>query len=171
MNPPLSVFQHKARELRREFDDGFARPEPPPPPAVTTFLLVRAGGAVVALRQSEMTGFAPAENLTPVPGRTPAFLGIASLRNALHPVWSLASLLGRTAAATPAGWFVLGGTPAAPCAFACEAYERFISAPETATAAGSATVPWQGDLVPIVSLPALLTEIKGRKAATPSPPP
>ena len=162
----------QARDLRQAFDAAFAAPPPPPAPPTVALLLVRAGGETLAIRRDEMTGFARAENIVSAPGRSPAFLGLAGLRSGLYPVWSLAILLGRPDA--PADWLVLAeARSSAPCAFACEAFERVLFVPEAALASPArrdvqaglspAVVPWGSSLAPLVDLPALQADIWNRK--------
>lgn len=170
----------KARELREAFDATFAVPPPPPNPSTVALLLVRAGGELLALKRDEMTGFVRGEGIALTPGRSPEFLALAGLRGGLWPVWSLAGLFGRAPA--PAGatcWLVLAEARAdAPCAFACEAFEKMIFVPETAISAPArrdastgfkqAVVKWNTTLVPVVDLPALQMEIWKRKESTQS---
>lgn len=167
-----------ARELRQAFDSTFARPLPAAKPPATTLLLVRAGDELFAVKRSELTGFVRADGITPAPGGSPAFLGLAGARGGLYPVWSLAGLLGRSqAAGTAGGWLLLAEARAdAPCAFACDAFLEPIFVPETEFAAAGqretgagfvqALVPWNSGLVPVVSLPALQSEIGRRKQST-----
>lgn len=162
----------QARQLRRVFDAAFAVPPPPPEERAVVLLLVRAGGELFAVRRAEMTGFVRGENIAPTPGRSPGFLGLTGVRGGLFPVWSLAVLLGRAgASAGAARWLVLaeaGG--GAPCAFACEAFEKMVFLPESAldASAGRAKVMarWGATLVPVVDLPSLLADIRQRKEST-----
>lgn len=168
----------KAGELRQAFDAIFAAPPPPPPPPTVALLLVRAGGELVAVKRTELTGFVRGEAIMLTPGRSPAFVGLAGLRGGLYPVWSLALLLGRPAAsAGAASWLLLAEASGATlCAFACEAFEKMIFVPEAAVAgpvrrdapAGftSVVVPWGAALVPLVDLPALQADIWKRKEST-----
>ncbi len=172
---PLSA---KARELRQAFDATFAVPPPPPNPPTIALLLVRAGGELVAVRRTEMTGFVRGDSIALTPGRSPAFVGLAGLRGELYPVWSLAGLLDRPSAPPGAAcWLVLAEErPGVPCAFACEAPEKMIFMPEAAIAASvrrdSPTKPtqgvleWNSTLLPVVDLSALRTAIGKRKEST-----
>jgi purine-binding chemotaxis protein CheW len=168
----------KARELRQVFDATFAVPPPPPAPPAVALLLVRAGGEVLAVRRTELTGFVQGEALALAPGQSPAFLGLVGVRGGLYPVWSLAGLVGGpTVPAGAACWLLLAAARAeAPCAFACEAFEKMIFVPETAfanparrDAANSLTqamVSWGNALVPVVDLPALQADLWKRKEST-----
>jgi chemotaxis signal transduction protein len=168
----LDTQARQLRQLRQVFDAAFAVAPPPPEAPAVALLLVRAGGELCAVRRAEMTGFGRGENLAPTPGRSPGFLGLTGVRGGLYPVWSLAVLLGRSGA--PAGaarWLVLaeeaGG---APCAFACEAFEKMVFLPSSAldASAGRAKVMarWGAALVPVVDLPSLLADIRQRQAST-----
>lgn len=166
------MFSHQARELRRAFDATFALPPSPPSPPTVALLLVRAGGETVALKRTDMIGFVRGESIALTPGGSPAFFGLAGLRGGVFPVWSLAGLLGRSLAPVGAAcWLALAQARAnAPCAFACEAFERMIFLSETAfatvDAAGRIVIPWGAAQVPVVDLSALQTGIWERKEAT-----
>jgi chemotaxis signal transduction protein len=172
---PLST---KAREIRRAFDESFALPPPPMAPPTVALLLVRVAGELMAIRRTDMAGFARGENLAPMPSGTPAFLGLAGLRGGLYPVWSLAALLGRSP--PPVGsscWLVLAETQGAPCAFACEAFEKMIFVPAAGVVGSAqhddepagfipAMASWESALVPVIDLPALQAHIWKRKEST-----
>ena len=176
MTPPVPrALSATARELRLTFDATFALPPPPPAAPTVALLLVRAGGELLAVPRADLTGFVRGENLAPAPGRSPAFLGLAGVRGELFPVWSLAGLLGRAPASAPiAGWFLLTAAPGgAPCAFACEAFEKMFFAPAAALAApvprdASTVVPCDGALVSVVNLPALHAAIFDQLESTQS---
>lgn len=182
MNDDARPAAMRARELREAFDAIFAQPPPPPPPATTALLILRAGGERVAVKRSEMGGLVRAENIAPVPGRSPAFLGLAGLQGELCPVWRLAALLGGgggsvSAPGGDAGWLVLAdGRAETPCAFVCEAFERLVFVSESALSAPSqrdarpglvqALMSWEGALIPVVDLPALQAEIQHRRKSS-----
>ena len=98
----------RARELRRAFDLTFAAP-PAVRASAEAVLALGIGGDTYALRLSEIGGVFGDRPVTPLPGRVPAFLGIAAIRGALVPVYSLAALLARPAEAAPR-WLVLAGS-------------------------------------------------------------
>lgn len=167
----LLPLGERARALRQGFDAAFALPPAAAEKATAALLLVRAGAELLALHRAETTGLVRAENIAWSPARSPAFLGLASQRGELYPVWSLARLLGRPSPESSGlGWLVLtearGG---APCAFFCEGFERMILVnPDVLTKAirheasaglSAAMVPWESSLVPVADLPALHTEI------------
>lgn len=167
-----SPFSTQAREHRQAFDAAFAVPPPPPASPSIVLLLVRADGELFAVRRSEMTGFVRGENIALMAGRSPGFLGLTGVRGGLYPVWSLAVLLGRPAASVGAAcWLVLaeaGG--GAPCALACEMFEKMIFVPESAIDASAgkarAMARWDAALVPVIDLPSLLAEIRRRKESS-----
>ncbi len=188
MTPPAETgfVATRAREYREDFDAAFALPPPPPPPATAAFVILRVGGERVAVRRTDLGGLVRIENtVAPVPGRSPAFVGLAGLQGGLLPVWRLATLLGGSGAGAAsggeAGWLVLADSRAgAPCAFACEGFERMVFVPESVISApapgdisagrAQALVPWDGTLVPVVDLPALQAEILRRYQPPSSPP-
>ncbi|HYC69680.1 MAG TPA: chemotaxis protein CheW [Opitutaceae bacterium] len=172
MTPTRTTLSAQARALRDAFDGAFAAPLPEPPPPAVALLVVRAGEELVAIRRTEMTGFARCENLVPTPGCSPAFLGLAGLRDGVHPVWDLANLLGHPAASAPPRWLVLAeAQPGEPCALACADFERLVfvsagaitgAAREEPGAVADGLAPWGSALVRIVNLPALLTSLRSQ---------
>ncbi len=177
-----STLSAKALALREVFDAGFAAPPPPLASPATALLLIRVGDELLAVKRAEMTGLARVESIAPAPGRSPSFLGLAGLRGELFPVWSLAGLLGRalTTDATTSRWLVLAAARAdAPCAFACDGFERLVFVPDTEMIACTerdrrhehmqAVAPWDSLLISVINLPALQAEIHKRKDSTQPP--
>lgn len=121
----------KAEELRAAFDAAFARPAEAPGHGSVALLALRVGGAPVAVRVLETAGLMAARPITPVPSRRPELLGVAGVRGAIVPVYSLARLLGHPDEGDPR-WFVLAAAGGERVALAVSAFERHVVAPPSA---------------------------------------
>jgi chemotaxis signal transduction protein len=108
-------------ELRRSFDAGFARPPEAADTGWEAVLAVQAGAAPLAVRTAEIAGLFEGAPLTPLPSRRPEFLGIASLRGQLVPVYDLARLLALEPGAAPR-WRLLLRVPE-PLALAFDSFD------------------------------------------------
>ena len=84
----------RVREMRRAFDESFA--EAPGGDAVETedLLAIRVAGDAYALRLRDVRGLLACPSLAPLPGRRGEVTGLAAVKGALLPVFSLARLLG-----------------------------------------------------------------------------
>jgi len=100
----------RATAMRRSFDGAFALPVGDAVEASADFLAVRIGGDAYAIRLSEIAGLHVDLNVVPVPGPAPHLLGIAAIRGAMAPLYSLAGLLGYPQAAN-ARWIAIIKTP------------------------------------------------------------
>ncbi|HVT81301.1 MAG TPA: chemotaxis protein CheW [Phycisphaerae bacterium] len=163
-----------AAALRTAFDTTFAQPPTLSSTATTALLMVRVAGQQFAIKRSEMSGLAHADNIAPVPGPSAAFLGVTGLRGQILPIWSLAGLMGIAAAPPqPEEWLVLLGEGSRDaCAFACETIEQTLVVSEEAFAQPSASdsasrniqavVRTDSALVPVLNLPALRASLRPR---------
>lgn len=95
-------------ELRRAFDEGFARPLSDRKDRVESLLVLGLGEHRVALRATEAGGILRCPEITPLPGARPALLGIARLRSDLVAAYSLGALLG-TGEPRAGRWCLLAG--------------------------------------------------------------
>lgn len=108
MNEPERTGAARAAELRRAFDGAFARPvRPDRGDAREDVLMLRAGADVAVVRLSQMQGLLARPNIVAVPGPQPELLGIAVLRGALVPVYSLAALQGQPSPEGAPSWMLL----------------------------------------------------------------
>lgn len=114
--------------LRREFDAAFAAPPRPPNRDVVSLLGVPIARHAYALRIHGLARLEVARRIVPVPGRSPALLGLAGLRGQLMPVFSLTVLLGHPRDAQAPRWFAVQGGEA-PVALALESCSGFQSVP------------------------------------------
>jgi purine-binding chemotaxis protein CheW len=144
--PRAGSLAARAAELRDAFDASFAAPMRADPVAHEVLLAIRVGTERCALRLAEIAGLFADRDVTPVPGRNAALLGVAGCRGVLVPVYSLRHLLGQDSAPL-LRWFVLAA--AAPIALAFDVFEGHVRA------AAGAIVPRQsghggtaGEIVP-----------------------
>lgn len=98
-----------ASELRRAFDQSFARPASAPDTSLLELIAVRSGDAHYAIRLSDVTALLSNLPLSRLPSTAPAFMGLLVHRGAIVPVFALGTLLRKPAAA--ARWFVLVRAP------------------------------------------------------------
>ena len=122
-------------ELRRSFDDAFARP--PDERAVDTdeLLVVRVAGDPYAVRARETSGLAPATRIVPVPGPLPELLGITTIRGGLVPAYSLRGLLGYPYARDVPPWLLLCGADQERAALGVDRFERYVRVSRTGISA------------------------------------
>lgn len=161
-----------ADDLRSAFDAGFAYPSRATERDAVALLALRVAGAPVAVRVLETGGLMPVRPIVPVPGRRPELLGVAGVRGALVPVYSLARLLGR-AEDDPPRWIVLAANAAGDrVGLAVATFERHLLVPSgelrpaAPTGAAAAHAPEllydDGTACPVLSVPSLLRTITGR---------
>lgn len=107
----LSPVSEKVAELRRGFDEARAIPfsEDAKEQAENLLAIRISGGDAYAIKVSEIAGLATGRKIVPVPGPIPELLGLAGIRGALVPVYSLSALLGYGSDAEQARWLALCG--------------------------------------------------------------
>jgi purine-binding chemotaxis protein CheW len=105
-----SPFAQSVLDLRRAFDEAFASPPAVAAEQVEDMLLVRIAGDPYALRSRELSGLATGRKVTPVSARRAEFLGVAGIRGAVVPVYSLVVLLGYGAPPASSRWLALVGS-------------------------------------------------------------
>jgi chemotaxis signal transduction protein len=163
----LSLMVPRAVTLRNAFDRSFADLPPFDLTLKEDLVAIRIGGDAFAIRLSEITGLYANKKVTRVPGGDPALLGIAVFRSAILAVYSIASLLGHAAKASPR-WLVIAA--AAPIALAFDAFEHHLRVPSETIRPREASVesrPFVGHFVPdrplvrpILHLPSILDAIR-----------
>jgi purine-binding chemotaxis protein CheW len=114
--------------LRRAFDEPFASPPGTEGEAVEDFLAVKVADDPCAFRVRAITHLSGQRKIVPLPGRRAELLGLAGIRGAIVPVYSLARLLGHPAAGEPARWLVTCGV-GLEAAFAFEELQRYLRVP------------------------------------------
>lgn len=107
----------RAAVLRAEFDSSFASPYRAGEADGEGFLEIRIGQGTFALRLSEVAGLFSNKKITPIPSAVPAFLGVASFRGLITPVYSLETFFDKTIT-THARWLVIAATAPVALAFA-----------------------------------------------------
>lgn len=165
MGPEARVME-RALEMRREFDNAFARPVETDTTIREKLLAIRVGGQAFSIRLSSIAGVFADKKITPVPGGHSALRGIAGFRGVVLPVYDLARLLGLSAPQSPR-WLVIA--KAAPVALAFEAFEaQVLMRPEDIVSQGasSSLTNFARDFVrspafsgPILHLPSVLDAI------------
>lgn len=99
----------QAQVLRDAFDRGFAASSDAPDQSAENVLALRVGGGAYAVLLGQTGGLFTDRKIVPLPGKSPAFLGITCLRTGIMPVYSLRAFLGYPPAKTPARWLVSAG--------------------------------------------------------------
>jgi purine-binding chemotaxis protein CheW len=107
----LSPITAKAAELRSVFDQSRAAPlSSGAQEQAEDLLAIRVARDAYAIRVSEISGLATGKKIVGFPSPIPELLGVAGIRGALVPVYSLAMLLGYNAETQRTRWLALCGT-------------------------------------------------------------
>ncbi len=122
------MTSQRVLELRAAFDRTFALPPAAATQAVEDFLAVKVAGDACALRVSELAHLCAQRKIVPIPGRRPDLLGLAGIRGRTVPVYSLARIMGYSAANEAPRWLVTCGT-GSEVAFAFDEFERHVRIP------------------------------------------
>ena len=173
MSGPEREGSGRAAELRRAFDRAFAEPTRTQADETTEAVLaLRAGADACVVRLSEMRGLLARPTVVAVPGPLPELLGLAGLRGALIPVYSLAALQGQVASGEPPAWMLLvdaGGLVG--LAFEellgyVRLERREIATLPRAGEAGGSQAARVGDVLrPLIDVPSLVASLKRRVGA------
>jgi chemotaxis signal transduction protein len=107
----------RLRELRQNFDQGFAAPALGADAPREDLLAIRVGSDPYVLRSSDIGAIAADRPLTRLPSDSPALLGIVGVRANVVAVFDLATLLGLPRADN-ARWIALARGSSAAFAFA-----------------------------------------------------
>ncbi len=124
------VTAGSADDMRVRFDRGFAAAPVARDEAVESFLAVKIGSEGYALRLGDMTGFAAARKIVPLPSPVAEMLGLAGIRGVVVPVFSLAALIGYPRVDESPRWFVLCGT-AEPLALGFDDFDGYLELPRS----------------------------------------
>lgn len=100
-------FAEQAVELGRLFDRTFAQAPRLDAGRSTGFLRVRVGADAYAFALDAIVGLFVDKTVVPLPSTAPHVLGIAGIRGAIVPVYSLRSLLGYAVERECPRWLVL----------------------------------------------------------------
>jgi len=127
----LSPITAKAAELRSVFDQARAAPFFSGKEEQTEDLLaIRVSRDAYAIRVSEISGLTTDRKIVAFPSPIPELLGVAGVRGALVPVYSLAMLLGYNAETERTRWFALCGAED-PVALVFSDFEGHVRVPLT----------------------------------------
>jgi chemotaxis signal transduction protein len=125
----LLLVATKAAELRRVFDKARAVPFSSNAEEQTESLLaIHVSQHAYAIKVAEISGLVTDRKIVAFPSPISEVLGVAGLRGALVPVYSLAALLGHGAEAGQVRWLALCGTEE-PFALAFSAFEGYLQIP------------------------------------------
>src|SRR4051794_19645233 len=110
MNLATGNLVESLRAMRDAFDRGFAEAPHSEVDASDDFLAVQLGGAPYAVRLAEIGSVHRDHKIVPLMSDAPPFLGLASFRGVMAPVFALGALLGYREAG-PFRWLVLTRSP------------------------------------------------------------
>lgn len=108
----------RAAELRRAFDELFARAPAGATGKADELLAVQLGVDRYLLPLSDLAGLVADRRVVALPSATPAFLGVVGVRGAIVPAWDLGTLLGYPAGERSPKWLAITKTPRIGLAFA-----------------------------------------------------
>lgn len=165
------VVANLAEQLRHAFDRSFAELPSAPETDLVDLLAVRVAGRPYAIALSEITGLFLDRTVAPLPATAPEFLGVASLRGDVVPVYSLCTMLGDSGGDECSRWLAVAGSDRV-AAFAFDHLDTHFRVPTARIAPVQADAQHrhfrativEGEARPIISMRSLLDEIE-RKAA------
>jgi chemotaxis signal transduction protein len=170
VSDPLTT--NAAADLRNAFDRSYAIPSSlHRSEQAENLLAIRLSGDPYAIRVSEISGLVKGRKTIGLPTPIPELLGVAGVRGALIPVYSLATLLGYNLAEDTGGWLALCGNEE-PVGLAFRDFEGYLKIPIIQIYAASQDklvrehirdVASTEDVVrAIVNIPSILETIKKR---------
>lgn len=125
------LISAKVAELRSVFDQTRAAPFSSGVAEQTEDLLaIRVSRDAYAIKVSEISGLASSRKIVAFPSPIPELLGVAGIRGALVPVYSLAMLLGYNTDTERTRWLALCGIED-PIALAFDDFEGYVRVPLT----------------------------------------
>ncbi|MEI9850837.1 MAG: chemotaxis protein CheW [Sphingomonas sp.] len=157
----------RAAELRAAFDRGFAEAPAEAREATPDYLRIAVGDGSYVVALAEVSAVLADKPIVAVPSLAPALLGVAAVRGAIVPVYSLRALLGHGGEDRPR-WLLLAG---GGVAFAFDRLEAHIAiadadiAPVQSAAAHGhvrANALLDGEPCPVVSIGSLTDELQKR---------
>lgn len=121
-----------AEQLRRAFDEAFARPPEERARDDEDVLALRLGNDPYAIRLVDIAGVHLGQKVVPLPSPMRELSGVAALRGVLVPIYDLAALLGYPTTSGQRGFVLARATR--PIGFACGVPERLVRLPRSAFA-------------------------------------
>lgn len=172
MTDQSSHFINRLAELRRAFDGTFAEAPSPDSGDLAGFLGVHVGGDAYACALDAIVGLFADKKVVPMPSVVPELLGIAGIRGAIVPVYSLRGLLGYPVERECPRWLALARSDD-PVGLAFEQFagylqirpSDFVPAPRTEGTAAHirGTLRAEQTAYAVLSIPAILETLgKGR---------
>lgn len=110
MNRATGNLAESLHAMRDSFDRGFAEPPHSEVDASEDFLAIRLGGDPYAVRLAEIGSVHRDHKVVPLVSDAPPFLGLASFRGVMAPVFALSALLGYREVG-PFRWLLLTRLP------------------------------------------------------------
>jgi chemotaxis signal transduction protein len=169
-----------AEELRRRFDAAFVAAPVDRDEDLESFLAVKIGNEGYALRIRDVTGFAAARKIVPLPSPIAEMLGLAGIRGSVVPVFSLAAMIGYGQAQEVPRWFLLCGA-AEPIALGFGEFEGYLELPRASRSevAGAGdpdatraprdhvrhVVRARGEVRGVIDMPSVIKAIEAKVAA------
>jgi len=132
MSTEQATLAVRVADLRRAFDESFARKPPELSADERNFLALRQGPERYAIRLEDVAGLFADKTVVPFRSRLPELLGIAGIRGSLVPVFSLGQLLGYPRPTTTPRWLFVSARSAV--AFAFDELDGYLRAPSSAIA-------------------------------------
>lgn len=162
--------ENQLATLRTSFMEAFAQAPAQATAPVSNLLAIRVGGIDFALRIGELAGLVANKKIVPLPTAVSELLGIAGVRGALVPVYSLASLLNAAQDGAPNRWIALSSTAAVGLAFGhLDGYVQvsqsdiYAATQANVTHAHVQEVVRSGDKIrPVISMASLVAAIQQR---------
>jgi chemotaxis signal transduction protein len=166
MTLPEHALLQRVAELRRSFDESFAKSHVLAASASVDLLVLRVERQLYAVRLSQIAGFQVAKKIVALPSPISELRGLIALRGTLIPVYDLGALLGHPSSRTPA---TLVLAKQAPIAFALDAFDHHLRVERESIARSASAVDFVREVVrtdeiarPILDLDAVVSAVKAR---------
>lgn len=169
MNTDEPDIVRRVLELRRSFDESFAKLHGRAESSAIDLLVLRVGAEEYAVRLREIAGFHVKKKIAGFPSPVPELLGLLATRGTLVPVYDLSALLGYSTSRTKATILLANQ---AHVAFACDAFECHLQVDPGAIAPaehGRSNVDFVREFVqangvsrPILDLASLVSAVRAR---------
>jgi purine-binding chemotaxis protein CheW len=117
-----SIESLRLQELRKRFDQTFARAPATEAEPLTSVLALHVGNSPFVLRTEHITGIVKLKQITPFPSSIAECIGLAGVRGLLVPVFHLAPFLNLEFPTGGAHWLVLANRES-PVGLAFEDFE------------------------------------------------
>jgi chemotaxis signal transduction protein len=126
----VQSLETQVDELRREFDQTFARRPADISSRPIDLIGIRVAGDPYAVLLSEIGGLLRLNHVVSLPGAAPDVIGLTAVRGVLVPVFGLASVLGYDSTREPPRWLLLCGDDE-PLALAVAVVDGYLQVSES----------------------------------------